>query len=110
MSVDLSKYAWDSRTIPFIRVKGGRKVLSEVRRSREITDMAHQFIAVGGRFLIAEVHDDNREVEIELIATTNNFSGIPVCFAREVSDNGPELPKAVDRLVRAAFAKIDQVN
>ena len=102
--------AWNPRSIPFLRLRNGKKVLSEVTRSKEITAMAHRFIALGGRFLISEVVDDQRNVEIELVAATYTNEGAPVGMAREVSNNGPELLKAVDRLVRAAHAKIDKAN
>ena len=107
MSVDLSKYAWDGRKVPFIRVfPDGKKVLSEVMRSKEITVMAHHFIAMGGRFMISKVMDRDRDVEVELIAATYDNMKQPIELAREVSDDGPELMRAVDRLVRAAHAKI----
>lgn len=93
-------------TIPFIRCfPGGGRGLQEITRSPKIEALARKFIAHDGRFLIEILKDTT----VSLIAIID-VNGKAKDVARESCPNGPDLPKAVDRLIRAAVLQIPLNN
>jgi hypothetical protein len=76
----------------------GRKRMVEVERSPEIEQLAQEFIARGGYF----------ECEALLTGHASLTAGHPDAeegdIAIELVMNGPDVPEAVDRLVRKAHA------
>lgn len=93
--------------IPFTQylLPHGRRRAERIARPVEIADLAQQFIAAGGRYeceilttghvsltAVMDVDDEPQDVEIVLC------------------QNGPGIPDAVDRLVRASIAHIDAAH
>lgn len=92
--------------MPFVRMMpNGRRVLNEIARSPKIEALAQRFVAHDGRFLIEILKDST----VSLIAIID-VDGKATDVARETCANGPELPKAVDRLIKAADLKIPLTN
>jgi hypothetical protein len=101
--------------VPFIRAfPNGEKRLQLISRTPEIYALACKFIAHGGRYL-SYVND---KAEVEMIAATmRNPATDPmgvldpvVEMAKETVPNGPEVPLAVDRLVRTSVEKLDSLQ
>jgi uncharacterized protein with GYD domain len=89
-------------SIPFTQymMPDGRRVPVSIERPKDVEAIAQRFIDAGGRF------------ECEMLST-GEISLTAVCeidgeeqdACIELCGNGPAVPEAVDRLVRAAIAK-----
>lgn len=104
--------------VPFIRAfpptpafpRGERK-LQQIKRSHEVYMLACRFLAHGGRYLMAEI-----EGEVHLVAAIApagqvvNIDTDIIMLAEEKVPNGPGLPEAVDRLVRASLVELDKAQ
>jgi hypothetical protein len=86
-------------SIPFTQYMrpDGRKVPVSVERPEEIEAAAHAFIARGGWFECEELMTGH--VSLTACAIVDDE---PDDVAIEICRNGPEVPTAVDRLVRKA--------
>ena len=84
--------------IPFIQYKmpHGHKVLVDITRPELIETMAKRLLDFGARFEIEML--STGEVSMECVMGAEDST-----LAIELCPNGPEVPKAVDRLVDAAF-------
>lgn len=93
-------------TIPFIRhFPDGHKSVQEIPRSPSVEKIARRFLATGGRYY-SEVTDSG-DVKLSAIKMRD---GEPWEVEREISDNGPELTQAVDRLVLASEKHIERTQ
>lgn len=90
--------------IPFIRAfpDGGLR-LEFIERPVDIDVKACRFIALGGRYFIAIISDD----EVKLSAAVGGKDGEMYEVANEVSPNGIALPLAIDRLVKKSHQHLD---
>lgn len=77
----------------------GRQVQKEIDMPQEVEELAQILIKAGCRFEIEELSTGmiNMECMVD-----------DVCVAGELSPNGPEVPKAVESLVRKAYARLDK--
>lgn len=84
--------------IPFIQYKRphGRKVMVDITRPEHIETMAKRLLDFGARFEIEQLMDGTISMECVMGAEDEALAG-------ELCPNGPEVPKAVDRMVEAAF-------
>lgn len=80
---------------------GGKRLLSQIDRGPEVEKLACEFIACAGRYLI-EIRQDGK---VHLMAIIDKAEGCTE-VAHEAVENGPELPKAVDRLIRESVKYI----
>lgn len=99
--------------VPFIRAfPSGEKRLQQIQVHPEIYALACKFIAHGGRYLVFI----NGQGDVELIAATMSNPQTAtgqadvVEAAKETVPNGPELPPAVDRLIRTSVEKLDSLQ
>lgn len=93
--------------IPFIRAyPGGRRSLHTIDRGPAMYALASRFIAAGGRYLTAIMGPDH----VSLVAAMEGEGGRLIKVAHEDAPNGPALPDAVDRLVRASVENMDTVQ
>ena len=86
--------------IPFTQymMPDGRRVPVTIERPAEVAALAQQFIDAGGRFECEMLSTG----EISLTAV-GEIDGEEQDIAIELCGNGPDVPLAVDRLVRAAL-------
>jgi hypothetical protein len=86
--------------IPFTQYlrPNGRKRAAEIDRSPEIEQLAHEFIDRGGYFECEELTTGHASL------TAGHSDAETGDVAIEVVVNGPDVPDAVDRLVRNASA------
>jgi hypothetical protein len=92
--------------IPFIRaLPDGQAMLQFIERPVDIDVKACRFIAVGGRYFIAIISDD----EVRMSAASAGPDGELREIADEVSPNGIALTLAVDRLVRKSVEHLEKV-
>lgn len=93
-------------SIPFIRgFPSGARSLQDITRPFQIERKAKKFIAHGGRYLI-EIQTDGK---VSLIAIID-VNGTAKDVARELCDNGPDLPLAVDALVLESVQHIPKTS
>jgi len=94
--------------IPFIRQNpNGKRSLQQIDRSPDIETKAAEFIDHAGRYLVEIVpaEGDNPGTKVHLMAIIDKAEGC-VKVAEELVENGPELLKAVDRLVAESVKHI----
>lgn len=88
--------------IPFIRMNpSGQRSLQQISRSIPIEEKAAEFIDAAGRYL-TEIRTDGK---VHLMAIIDKAGGCKE-VAHETCDNGPDLPEAVDRLVKESVKHI----
>lgn len=81
--------------IPFIRqYPGTRRGLTEISCFPAIEDLAREFIAQGGKYLIEILPSQQVRVVACLLA-----NGCQVDIVEETVENGPELLNAVNRII-----------
>lgn len=91
--------------IPFIRAfPDGELRLQFIERPIDIDVKASRFIAVGGRYFIAIISDD--EVKLSAAVPLGQDGQLEE-IANEVSANGIALPLAIDRLVKKTAIYMD---
>ena len=96
-------------SIPFIRqypanamFPTGRRALSEFACSPEVEGLGRKFIALEGAY-VCEILPDGKA----RIAACQFVNGVQKDVEVEVCDNGPGLPAAVERVIRASVAHVD---
>jgi hypothetical protein len=96
-----------SAAIPFTQYlrPHGRKAEVSVERPAEITTLAQQFIAMGGWFECEELSTGHASLTACMLVDDE-----PGDIEIQIVPNGPEVPSAVDRLVRAAVANAALLN
>lgn len=93
--------------IPFIRVfPDGQMAGERVERPTDIVVLASSFLARGGRYMISILSDD----EVRIAAIVEGLKGDAIEVAADAVPNGPPLIAAIDRLVRASVAKLDEMQ
>lgn len=89
-------------TIPFIQgFEDGSRVGRQIPRHIAIEKLAAEFIGASGRYLLEVLPDG----QIKLMAIIDTAQGCTE-VATEISDNGPDLPQAVDRLIMESVLHI----
>lgn len=88
--------------IPFTQYlrPNGRKAQVSIERPPEVTALAQQFIRVGGWFECEELTTGHVSLTACMVVDEE-----PDDIEIEIVQNGPDVPNAVDRLVRAAISK-----
>jgi len=76
----------------------GRRTMTEIDRPPEIEALALKIAAAGGRFESEHLTTGHASLTVAYLGDD---------IAIEVCRNGPEVPAAVDRLVRNAAAKLN---
>jgi len=76
----------------------GRRTMVDIDRSPEIEALADKIVAAGGRFECEHLTTDHASFTVAYLGDD---------LAIEVCKNGPEVPAAVDRLVRKAAKKLN---
>lgn len=90
-------------SIPFVRqLPNNRRVLQEIKCSERIEEIAGEFIAKGGRYLV-EILPKVGSPNIRLVACVLSEDGEQVDIVEETVENGPELANAVNRVVEASI-------
>lgn len=98
--------------IPFIqKLPDGRRIAIAIKRDTDTENLAQDFIDAGGRYLVEmippnkvpETPDDPAGMpRVHIMAIIDTKSGQAEKVAEDTVPNGPELPKAIDRLVQAS--------
>lgn len=101
-------------SIPFIRQfppteqhpKGERRLATFDCSTLELEHMGQRFIAMEGAY-VCEILPDGRA----RVAACQFIKGAQVDVAEEICENGPDLPKAVERMIEASMEalKVDKV-
>lgn len=97
--------------VPFIRMlPSGKRILEQIPRDPKIEMQAAEFIDHAGRYLIEVVPAEGTvgqepKTQVHLMAIIDKADGC-TRVAEEFCPNGPELPKAVDRLVAESVKHI----
>jgi hypothetical protein len=86
--------------IQYLRPDGRREPAS-IERPPEIEALANAVRIAGGRFEIEVLRTG--AVSMEVVADNPEDPDEPLSVAHELCGNGPEVPPAVDRLVRQAY-------
>jgi hypothetical protein len=88
--------------IPFTQYlrPNGRRRDVEIDRPSDIEALARQFIESGGRY-----ECEHLTTEEASLTAVKEIDGEEQDVAIEIVPNGPEVPAAVDRLVRASAAR-----
>lgn len=79
----------------------GRMTLVEISRPDEIEKLATEVIEAGGRFECEELRTGHASLTV-------SYDGDDIAI--ELCRNGPEVPHAVDRLVRIAHGKLQIIG
>lgn len=79
----------------------GRKRRTKIDRPPDIEELANQFIAAGGWYESEELNTGHASLTACFVVDNEQKD-----IAIEVCKNGPEVPAAVDRLVRKSIAYI----
>lgn len=82
----------------------GRKAKVSVERPAEVAALAQQFIAMGGWFECEELSTGHASLTACMLVDDE-----PDDIEIQIVPNGPEVPAAVDRLVRAAVLKATEI-
>lgn len=93
--------------IPFIRVfPDGHMAGERIERPMDIVVLASSFLARGGRYMISIMSDE----EVRIAAIVAGHKGDAIEVAVDAVPNGPPLLPAIDKLVRASVAKLDEMQ
>lgn len=89
--------------IPFVRqFTDGKKSLVDFACPPDVEAIAVEFISRGGAYIIEELPDG--KVGLGALLDVNPFTKY---VETETVENGPELPRAAERLIRASLKHLD---
>ena len=92
-------------SVAFIRgFPNGRFTVTRIEREPDVEDIAERFIKAGGMYFIEVLEDGDINMSAVTVGPDNSHTEV----AEARCPNGPELPHAVDRLVRKSAEALAQ--
>jgi hypothetical protein len=93
-------------SIPFTQYlrPNGQRVTVEIDRPAEIEQLAHQFIAAGGRYECEELTTGH--ASLTAVHPNCDYGDCAI----EIVVSGPKVPAAVDRVVQKSIKWLDEVG